>query len=93
MSGTNADLDELEAIASKLRGGSSQLEEAAAAPPAPDVGVATQAVAGALAMLTSNTAAISEALTVIGDAITSSRDLYQESDQISAEDLHDSGPR
>lgn len=93
MSGTEADLGELEAVASKLRTGSSQLEDVASAPPAPDVGVSTQLVAGALAMLTSNTASISEGLTVIGDAITSSRDLYADTDQTNAEDLNNTGRR
>ena len=93
MSGTEADLGELEAVSSKLRTGSNQLEDGASAPPAPEVGTSTQAVAGALALLTSNTAAISEGLTVIGDAIKSSRDLYQDTDQGNAEDLHNTGPR
>ncbi len=93
MSGTDADLGELDGIASKLRSGGSQLEDGASAPPAPDVGMSTQAVAAALAMLTSSTAGISEGLGAVGDAVQSGRDLYQDSDQSNAEDLHNAGPR
>ncbi|MHA6797917.1 hypothetical protein [Bounagaea algeriensis] len=91
MSGTNAHLGELDGIASKLRNGGSQLEDGASAPPAPDVGMSTQAVAAALAMLTSSTAGISEGLGAVGDAVQSSRDVYQETDQTSAENLHNTG--
>ena len=55
--------------------------------------MSTQAVAAALAVLTSSTAGISEGLGAVGDAVQSGRDLYQESDQSNAEDLHNAGPR
>lgn len=93
MSSTDAHLGELDTIASKLRSGGAQLEDGASAPPAPDVGMSTQAVAAALAMLTSSTAGISEGLGAVGDAVASGRDLYEEMDQSSAEDLHNTGPR
>lgn len=91
--GTDAHLGEMEGIASKLRSGGTQMESTASAPPAPQVGASTQAVAGALAMLASSSAGISEGLGAIGDAVQSGRDLYEDTDQANAEAVHKSGPR
>ncbi len=91
--GTDAHLDELTGLANRLRDAGTQMESVPAAPSAPQVGASTQAVAGALAMLASSAAGVSEGMVAIGDAVQSGRDLYQETDDTNAEDLNNSGPR
>lgn len=87
MNGTHADLDELGGLASKLRNAGSGLDGSAAPPPAPDVGVATEAVAAAMALLTSSAAGIAEGVGAAGDAVAQGRDLYDETEQSNADML------
>lgn len=89
--GTEVHLGELEGLASKLHQGGAQLESVASPPPAPQVGLSTQAVAAALAMLSSSAAGVSEGMGAVGDAVRSGRDLYDETDQANADDLHGNG--
>lgn len=89
MSGTHVDPDELTGLAGKLRNAATSLDEAPSPPPAPDVGEATEAVAGALALLTSSTAGIVEGLGATGDAVAEGRDLYEETDHSNAERFDD----
>ncbi len=86
--GTDAHLGEMEGLASKLRNGGTELDDAGAPPPAPEVGVSSQAVAAAMAMLASSVAGVSEGMGIVGDAVQSGRDLYDETDRSNAHDLN-----
>jgi hypothetical protein len=92
MAGTYAQLEELEALASKLRTGAADLDGSAAPPPAPQVGVATEAVAGVMAMLTLSAAGIVEALNYVGDEVAAGSNLYLETDHGNADDIARSNP-
>ncbi|PKW13706.1 WXG100 family type VII secretion target [Saccharopolyspora spinosa] len=92
MSGTHAQLGELEALASRLRTGAAELDGSAAPPPAPQVGVASEAVAGVMAMLTLSAAEIVEALNYVGDEVAAGSNLYIETDHGNADDIARSNP-
>ncbi|MCI2423461.1 hypothetical protein MOQ72_39225 [Saccharopolyspora sp. K220] len=92
MGGTHAQLGDLEALASKLRTGAGELDGFAAPPPAPQVGVATEAVAGAMAMLTLSAAGIVEAMNYAGDEVAQGRNLYDETDHGNAGDIARTDP-
>lgn len=96
MTGTRAKLEDLQALATKLRAGAADLDGSAAPPPAPQVGVASEAVAGAMAMLTMSAAGIVEAMNHAGDEVAQGRNLYEDIDHGNASDIgriDPNGPR
>ncbi|MGI8309662.1 hypothetical protein [Saccharopolyspora hattusasensis] len=80
MTDLNADPALLEALASRLRNASADLETQAAPPPDPQAGVVTGAVQGALALLTDALGNLSIGMGAIGDATAESQALYVEHD-------------
>ncbi|RKT86199.1 hypothetical protein SAMN05421805_10292 [Saccharopolyspora antimicrobica] len=92
MSGTQAQLGDLEALASQLRTGAMELDGSGAPPPAPQVGVATEAVAGAMAMLALSAAEIVEAMNFAGAEVAAGRNLYDETDHGNADDIARTAP-
>ncbi|QGK69539.1 hypothetical protein GIY23_08380 [Allosaccharopolyspora coralli] len=85
--GTHADLDALSGIASRLRNGAQDLDSMTAPPPAPVAGESTEAIAGAMAMLTISAAEIVEILNGMGDAVAHGRDVYDDTDAGTIKDL------
>ncbi|GAA4861362.1 hypothetical protein [Saccharopolyspora cebuensis] len=80
MTGVHADPGVLEALASKLRNASDDLESGAAPPPDVEAGVVTGAVTSALALLTDGLGNISTGIASVADATAESRALYVETD-------------
>lgn len=80
MSGTEADPATLEAIASKFRNASTDLENSASPPPEPQAGVVTGAVTGALAVLTNALGNVVTDMGALGESVAQGRDLYVETD-------------
>lgn len=75
--GYRAGSEEMQAVASKLRGASSTLEDGAADPPPPvQAGEVTDAISGFLGAMTSSLAGIVEGIGAAGDAVVSGKDAY-----------------
>lgn len=80
MSELHADPGVLEALASRLRNASADMDSNATAPPDVQAGVVTGAVTGALALLMDGLGNISTGIAAVGDATASSKALYVETD-------------
>lgn len=98
MADLQADPALLEALSSRLRNASTDLESQATPPPDPQAGVITGAVQGALALLTEALGNISTGLAAVGDATAESRAVYAETDyehavEIQAAELNAEQPR
>ncbi|MEV5543548.1 hypothetical protein AB0L13_42675 [Saccharopolyspora shandongensis] len=98
MTDLKADPALLEALASRLRNASADLESQAAPPPDPQAGIVTGAVQGALALLTDALGNLSIGMGAIGDATAESRAVYVERDYghaaaIQAAELNAEQPR
>jgi len=79
--GTHADTELLKTIADRLHNASSDLETGEAPPPPPELGAATGAVAGALAMLTDSTGGVVEGLAALSRGVSESGRDYDATDQ------------
>ena len=80
MSGLHADPGVLEALASRLRTASDDLENNATPPPDVEAGVVTGAVNGALALLVDGLGNISTGIASVAEATAESRAVYVETD-------------
>ncbi|MBB5154090.1 hypothetical protein [Saccharopolyspora phatthalungensis] len=80
MADLNANPELLDALASRLRNASADLEAHAAAPPDPQAGVITGAVQGALALLIDALGNLSSGISAVGDATAESRAVYADTD-------------
>lgn len=87
MSGTDADPETLEAVASKLRNASTDLKASASPPPKPEVGVVTDVVHNALGVLTNALGNTVTDVGALGDSVAKGRDLYVETDYEQAAQL------
>jgi hypothetical protein len=77
---TDVDLAAMEGIASRLRTASTDLESTASPPEAPEAGDATGILALLLSHLTLSMDGAITGLGVSGDAVTDSRELFQQTD-------------
>ncbi len=75
----------LDGIASRLRNASSDLENVASPPPAPEAGACTGAVATVLALHIDSVAGAVEGVGATGDAVDESRGVYAEVDRTEAD--------
>lgn len=83
----------LERLAGRLRSGASDLlGPAGVAPDAPDAGVSTPAVAGALAEIGRAVIGLDETMTEVADKVVQSHGEYQETDAGNASDLKRQAP-
>lgn len=80
MSDLKANPELLNALASRLRNTSADLESQATPPPDPQAGVITGAVQGAVALLTDAMGNLSGGITAVGNATAESRAVYSEVD-------------
>lgn len=92
MSGTKANLEDLDGLAAKLRAGAARLDGSATPPPAPQAGVPTEAIAGVMAMLTMSTAGIVEGLNAVADEVAAGRNVYDETDENNAGEFLKNSP-
>jgi hypothetical protein len=76
MSGYEFDTSALRRLAGGLRTAGTSLERGAAAPPAPEAGACTAAVAAVQAQLAESVAGISEAMAATADGVNKNADLY-----------------
>lgn len=91
--GFTVDQGELERLAGRLRSGASDLESPAGdAPNAPDAGVSTAAVTGALAEIARGVIGLDETILEVADNVAQSHGDYQETDQSNAGNLQGHGP-
>lgn len=87
--GFNVDHGELKRLASRIRSGASDLDAPAGdAPDAPDAGVSTAAVTGALAEIGRAVIGLDETMTEVADNVVQSHGDYQETDHSNAGNLH-----
>ncbi len=80
MADLNAHPELLNALASRLRNTSAELEGQATPPPDPQAGVITGAVQGAIALLIEAMGNLSTGIAAVGDATADSRAVYSEVD-------------
>lgn len=82
MIGYRTDTEQMHALASKLRGASSDLESGAADPPPPvQAGEVTEAINGFVGAMTSSLAGIVEGIGAAGDAVISGKDAYLQAEE------------
>jgi uncharacterized protein YukE len=91
--GIQADTAMLQAIADRLRNAGSDLEGTEAPPEAPELGAATGAVGGALAMLTESTGGVVEGLAALSKGVSESKQGYETNDQDQSQNFARIQPR
>lgn len=80
--------EELQSLAGKLRGASSDLEKgASAAPPPVEAGEVTGAISGFVGAMTSSLAGIVEGVGAAGDAVVSGKDIYGQGEEDAKADM------
>lgn len=85
--GTEADPVLMQSVAERLQNAATDLENGETVPELPELGAATGAVAGALAVLTDSTAGVVEGFGALGNAVAHSGQEYQSNDQAQGEHL------
>lgn len=84
----------LERLSTRVRAGASDLDKAAGnAPDAPDAGVSTPAVTGALAEISRAVIGLNETMTQIADNVVQGHGTYHEIDESNAADIQGQLPR
>lgn len=92
MSGTEAHLEELSALAARLRSGAEALDGIAPPPPAPQAGTPSEAITGAVSMLALSAAGVVDGMNAIADEVASGRDVYDETDTANADEFTKHSP-
>ena len=77
----------MQSVAERLQNAATDLENSETAPELPELGAATSAIAGALAVLTDSTAGVVEGFGALGNAVAHSGKEYQMNDQAQGEHL------
>ncbi|WP_020669574.1 hypothetical protein [Amycolatopsis nigrescens] len=85
MDGYGVNPGDMEALASRLRNGAADLEAGAGAPPPPaEAGEVTGAISGLVGALCTSMAGVVEGVGAAGDAVATSREVYENAE-------HDAG--
>lgn len=92
--GYEVDPGDMEALASRLRRGSADLEGGAGAPPPPvDAGEMTAAIRGLVGAMSASLAGVVEGVGAAGDAVVTARDSYETAEDDAGQQVTSSGSR